>query len=167
MTYAIGYGDAISNCCVISKYQKEETEKKRVNMSGTRSEKREGVFLLLFEAEFHSKEGAEHFLNRTEEEEPSEPDPYVVQTFSGVLQEKDTLDQKINQYSTKWKASRLSKVALCALRLAIYEILHGQDVGTAVAINEAVELVKKYDSEESAKYINGVLGGFVKNEELQ
>lgn len=135
-------------------------------MSGTRSEKREAVFLLLFEAEFHSKEESEHFLSRTEEES-SEPDPYVVQTFLGVLQEKDALDQKINQYSTKWKASRLSKVALCALRLAIYEILNGVDVGTAVAINEAVELVKRYDSEESAKYINGVLGGFVKNEEFQ
>ena len=57
------------------------------------------------------------------------------------------------------------RVSLCALRLAIYEIENIEDVPTATAINEAVELVKKFDGEDSAKYVNGVLGSYIRDNE--
>ena len=84
------------------------------------------------------------------------------ESFSSKEQE---LDDVINKYSKGWKANRLPKVNLAILRLAIYEIKYLDDVPNSVAINEAVELAKKYSGEGDYSFINGILGSVAKGEE--
>ena len=91
-------------------------------------------------------------------------DDYCIKLIKGVAENKEDIDAKINSFSSKWKTDRLSRVALCAAEIAFYEIA-GKEVPPAVAVNEAVEIVKKFDTDESAKYINGVLGGYVRADE--
>ena len=75
----------------------------------------------------------------------------------------EEIDAKISENLKKgWKISRISKVSLALLRLAVYEILYRDDVPTSVSINEAVELSKKYTVKEDTSFINGVLGSVAK-----
>jgi len=130
-----------------------------------RSEAREIVFSLLFEASFANEPNAESICKLAQECRDFTTDEYIVRAFEGALSSLDEIDAIIDKYSTKWKAERLSKVVLCALRLAIYEINNEAEVPSAVAVNEAVEIIKKYDGEESAKYANGILGSYVRENE--
>ncbi|NLM46269.1 MAG: transcription antitermination factor NusB [Firmicutes bacterium] len=75
----------------------------------------------------------------------------------GAVREQETIDQAIRRYLQRWELSRLAAVDRAILRLAAYELLFCPDIPAAVAINEALELCKRYDSEESAKFLNGVL----------
>ena len=79
--------------------------------------------------------------------------------FNRLLQKIDAL---IEEHSHKWKTTRLSRVALSVLRLAVYELMYCEDIPVSVSINEAVELAKSYAGEEDASFINGVLGGIVR-----
>jgi N utilization substance protein B len=89
-------------------------------------------------------------------------------TFTRILVESTSarlpeIDAKIQQFAIDWKLDRMSCVDRNVLRLAAYEILFPQeDVPSRVAINEAVELAKKFSTEESAKFVNGILGAMVK-----
>lgn len=87
---------------------------------------------------------------------------YIRATVLGVARHLATLDQTIETYSRGWKLSRLSRMTMAVLRLAIYEIRYADDVPAGVAINEAVELAKRYDTAEAASFINGVLGSVVR-----
>lgn len=78
--------------------------------------------------------------------------------FVGVKGSINELDEIINKYSKSWKAARLPKVTLAILYVALYEMKNVEDVADSIAINEAVELAKKYASSNDASYINGVLG---------
>ena len=127
-----------------------------------RSQARETVFLLLFEFIFNHDSTADEILQRAIQSINLEVDAYINYTFPAILEKIDELDKIINEYSIKWKADRLTKPALCAARLAIFEILYLDDVPVPIAINEAIELIKKYDSNESAKYVNGFLGSWAK-----
>ncbi len=127
-----------------------------------RSQARETVFLLLFEFIFNHDSTADEILQRAIQSRNLEVDAYINYTFPAILEKIDELDKIINEYSIKWKADRLTKPALCAARLAIFEILYLDDVPVPIAINEAIELIKKYDSNESAKYVNGFLGSWAK-----
>lgn len=150
-----GYGFlAISKTC---------TEK--VWMKMKRSQAREEVFRLLFESAFNLDYSAADILERATDCREFEADDYIKRTFFAVSERAGELDEQIDRYSVKWKADRLTKPALCAARLAVYEILYADDVPAAIAINEAVELIKKYDGEESARYVNGFLGSFVRDHE--
>ena len=131
-----------------------------------RKEARENVFELLFEASFAKEPDRESILELAKECRDLQPDDYILKVFNGVLDNIDYLDSEINKFSTKWKTSRLPKTSLSALRIAIFEIENLEDVPTPIAINEAVELLKKYEGEDSAKYVNGVIGSLArKNEE--
>lgn len=77
------------------------------------------------------------------------------------------IDAYIGKYSVGWKPERITKTALAALRCALCEILYMQDVPNAVAINECVELSKGYDEEETVSFINGVLGAFMRGENME
>ena len=74
------------------------------------------------------------------------------------------LDGYIEKYSVGWKFERLSNIVIALLRIAMYEILYEQDTPNSVAINEAVELCKRYDTQEAAAFLNGILSSFVKEE---
>jgi len=89
---------------------------------------------------------------------------YVRKLVHLISENRDEIDGFIERYSNGWKIERLSKTALAVMRCAICEILYVEDVPASVAVNEAVELAKNYDEPETVSFINGVLGGFVRNE---
>ena len=92
--------------------------------------------------------------------------PYLKSVFYGVVKEADQLDDIIEKYSVGWKKNRISAVSLTLMRMCIYESKYIDDVPAAVAINEAVELAKKYDTEQAPAFINGILNAAVKGEGL-
>lgn len=77
----------------------------------------------------------------------------------------ESIDNEINEVALGWKTSRMSKVDLAILRVALYEIRYDEDVPTSVAINEAVELAKSFSGDESPSFINGILGKLAKKGE--
>lgn len=128
-------------------------------MMRKRSKEREQAFCLLFQSLFNTDENFEIY-----EENIESVGDYARSIALGVEEKKDNLDGLIEKYSKGWKVKRLPKVNLAILRLAAYEILFVDDVPESVAINEAVELAKKYSGESDYSFINGVLGALVKGE---
>ncbi len=98
-------------------------------------------------------------------EELSEKDQeYMSQKYRHVLKKLDEIDALLNETSKGWKTKRMSRVDLTALRLAVYELKFDQDVPTGVAINEAVELAKRFGGETSGSFVNGILGKIASSE---
>ncbi|MBE6719879.1 MAG: transcription antitermination factor NusB [Ruminococcaceae bacterium] len=128
-----------------------------------RYKQREQALLLIFESQF-SDDGKDELCNIFEEniEELGE---YSKELFFGVYDNADILDEKIKAYSKGWRLSRIPKINIALLRLAIYESLFVDSVPTSIAINEAVELAKKYSGDEDASFINGILGSVVRGNE--
>ena len=110
----------------------------------------------------------EHYDTLGEENElfSAYPDEKQMDYIRGLVQliseHRTELDDRIEQYAEGWKVSRISHTAAAILRCAMCEILYLPDVPDAAAINEAVELAKKYEDAETVSFINGVLGGFVR-----
>ncbi len=128
----------------------------------TRSEQREEVFILVFEKTFH-EEPIEFIIDSAKEIREDKITDYIVDTAKGVYDFVDKIDSLIEENSIGWKINRISRVALCILRIAIYEIIYNENVPAGVAINEAVELCKKYATDDEKKFVNGVLGAISKN----
>jgi len=89
---------------------------------------------------------------------------YIRRLVSGVAEHAAELDAYIEKYSQGWRFERISLVASAIMRVAMYEILYMPDIPNGVAINEAVEIAKKYEEPEVAKFINGILGSFLRQE---
>lgn len=89
---------------------------------------------------------------------------YIHRAVKGVAVHGYELDQYIEKYARGWKFERIPLVAAAIMRLAMYEILYMPDVPNGAAINEAVEIAKKYEPPEVVRFINGVLGTFVRTE---
>lgn len=126
-----------------------------------RTELREHVFKLLFQIEFYQpEEMAEHPVLYFESlEQASEQDQAYIRTkYEKILPHVPEIDALINEKSTDWKTKRMNKVDLAILRLAVYEMKWDEDIPTGVAINEAVELAKRFSGGESPAFVNGVLG---------
>ena len=129
-----------------------------------RRELRESIFQLLFMTEFNPSEemGEQKELYLDGIENLQEKDQaYIQDKFEKIRDKITEIDEILNQASKGWKTSRMGKVDLTILRLASYEVLFDEDVPAKVAINEAVELAKKYGSEQSPKFVNGVLAKLV------
>ena len=92
---------------------------------------------------------------------------YMKIVFFGVFENIDQLDNLISESSMNREYSRISKVSMALLRIAVYEALYLDDIPVSVSINEAIELSKKYDHAEAYTFINGVLGSVVKNMKIQ
>lgn len=90
---------------------------------------------------------------------------YIRACVEGVAEKRQELDDYITRYSIGWNLHRISRLTKAALRLAIYEILYVEDVPTGVAINECVELTRKYEDEEIVGFVNGILGSFARARE--
>ena len=138
-----------------------------------RRELRQHIFEMLFQVEFHSSEELEEqlalFLQsiREDQEVTAEDEAYILKKCRGILEVLPALDLAVDRASWGWKTSRLGKVELAILRLAVYEMRYDEDVPVSVAINEAVELAKKYGQEDSPAFINGILGKAAKLKEEQ
>lgn len=149
----------------------------------TRRELREHVFMLLFLSEYHPPEEMEEQLSfyfegmtlpdETEPETrykllltPEGADAEQVKArFQGVVSHKTEIDEILSASTSGWKLDRLGKVELMLLRLAVFEMKFDEDIPDKVAINEAVELAKKYGSDASSGFINGVLAKLAKQED--
>jgi len=92
---------------------------------------------------------------------------YIARIVRGIAEHGTELDDYIEKYAHGWKFSRISRTAAAVMRLCMFEVLYIQDVPVAAAVNEAVELAKKYDTPETVSFVNGVLGSFVKGERPQ
>lgn len=137
----------------------------------TRHEAREHTFKMLFARDFYQEdqwqEQAENYaeLFGSEEGEPAFTDADRQELIPRVLDicSKGTeLDAAINAAAEGWTTKRMSKVDLTIIRLALYEILYDESVPTKVAINEAVEMAKKFGGDDSPSFVNGILAKLVK-----
>ena len=89
---------------------------------------------------------------------------YIVTLVRGVADHGAELDGYIERHAKGWRFSRIDRVAAAIMRLTMYEILYTPDVPNKVAINEAVEIAKKYLDEDVVRFVNGILGAFVREE---
>lgn len=134
-----------------------------------RAEIREHIFKILFRVEFHDSVEFEQQIalymqnlrEGTKEEkgvDVSEQDyNYIHDKAVAIKNNIEDIDSKINEISSGWPTTRLGKAELSIMRLAVYEIIYDEDIPRNVAINEAVELAKKYGSDSAPSFINGVL----------
>lgn len=123
----------------------------------TRREARESAFLAAFSATFQPEERQEAIRDCSEMQEVTQ-DAFTVQLLRAMEQHAEEIDETITAHLKGWTLSRLPRVSLTALRLALAEMLYGNEQKPAVAINEAVELVKKYGDENDYQFVNGLLG---------
>ncbi len=133
----------------------------------TRKLLREHTFKVLFSNTFELEEDRkEQILKYFELEEGiSEVDrDYIVDRCLGIEQHLVEIDKAIGEHTTKWKTSRMNKVDLTIIRLAYYEINFDEEIPVGVAINEAVELAKKFSGDEGPSFVNGVLAKLLKPE---
>ncbi len=138
----------------------------------SRREMREQVFKLLFRVEFNDEDAMQEQKELFFEDGTvavSEDDDITVADemkaeiagkYESIAEKITQIDEMINEKTEGWKTGRMGKVDLTILRLAVYEIVFDDSIPTQVAINEAVELAKKFGRDESAKFINGVLAKF-------
>lgn len=129
-----------------------------------RTELREHIFRMLFLIEFNGEEEmpeqVELYLDKIEDLTEQNRE-YIMNKHAAILEKIAEIDELLNFHTTGWKTTRMNKVDLTILRLAVYEIKWDEDVPAGVAINEAVELAKKYSSDEGPSFVNGVLGKIV------
>lgn len=137
-----------------------------------RREIRERIFKLLFRVEFYKagemEEQKELFLEDAEDfpENVSEKDKLeITEKYDAIAAKLSEIDAMIDDKATGWSTKRMGKVDLTIIRLAVYEICFDEQVPTGVAINEAVELAKRYGQDGSPSFVNGVLAKFAKAEE--
>ena len=138
----------------------------------TRKKQRDTIFKLLFQIEFIDSQEIETHVNLLLDEITDQGEEkgkkvnqtqltYIKEKFYRILSLIKELDHQINDQSTGWRTGRMNKVDLSILRLALFEIKYDDDIPVGVAINEAVELAKKYSGEEGPAFVNGVLAKFV------
>jgi len=89
---------------------------------------------------------------------------FAQQLARGVLGDQRRIDDAISKYARGWSLSRMAAVERSILRVALFEILDVADIPASVSVDEAVEIAKKYGSEESGKFVNGILGAFLRGE---
>lgn len=130
----------------------------------SRREMREQIFKLLFRVEFNQREEMpeqEQFFFEDEENTAALKDcDQIRDKVNRIVEKLDEIDEKLNMTAEGWQTKRMGKVDLTILRLAVYEIKYDEDIPTRVAINEAVELAKKFGQDSSPAFVNGVLAKF-------
>ena len=126
-----------------------------------RREMREHIFKPLFLNEFNGTEEMPQqiqlYFDGLEDLNPVEQ-AYMENKYAKITERLEELDSILNEKSAGWKTKRMSKVDLNILRLAVYEMKYDEDVPVKVAINEAIEISKSFGGEDSASFVNGVLG---------
>lgn len=139
----------------------------------SRREVREHVFKMLFGIEFFEERELEEQMNlyfeqALDDEIPNPPAfvseedrEYLKKRVKAVAEKVSEIDESINEVATGWKTGRMGKADLSILRLAVFEMKYDDAIPVGVAINEAVELAKKFGSDESPAFVNGILAKLV------
>ena len=130
----------------------------------TRKEAREWAVKYLYSRTFQDQcvESLADFLKNQELDLNEEA--YMREVVAGVEENLDAIDADIEKYLRSWTTARIPKLDLAILRAAVFEIKYSEEVPTGVAINEAVEIAKKYSTDESYRFINGVLGAIARED---
>ena len=136
----------------------------------TRKADRKNAFCLIFERDFvdesEVKTAFDRYINNFATEANEELDKkFVYQLFSGTFNCISEIDSLIKENAENWTFERISKVDLAILRMAVFEIKFMKNGNAKIAINEAVELAKRFSSDNSPKFINGVLGNILRDAE--
>ena len=134
-----------------------------------RAELREHIFRMIFGYEFNSDaempEQMQLYFEQLDDEEPVPTEAevtYIRDKALAVILKTEEIDKLINENARRWKTSRMNKVDLSILRLAVYEMKWDDDIPEGVAIDQAVELAKKYSGDEGPAFVNGVLAKLAK-----
>lgn len=125
---------------------------------------REHVFKIIFSYEFDIKEDfAQHMEYYLEDIEPdnTESIDYIREKALKIVSLIDEIDLRINEKTKDWTTERIAKVEVAIIRLAVYEVYYDDEVPNSVAINEAIEIAKKFGGESSPSFVNGVLANIV------
>ncbi len=134
-----------------------------------RTELREHIFKMLYQVEFHGAEEMQEPLrlyldalgHATEDDKA-----YMQNKYGAVAGRLPEIDKLLNENTQGWKTKRMNKVDLAILRLAVYEMVWDEDIPTKVAINEAVELAKRFGGDDSPSFVNGVLGKVARGDDV-
>ena len=129
----------------------------------SRRELREQIFKLLFRVEFNSLDDMSEQERMFFEEEDAAKGvdaDYISDKYHKIERKLPEIDEQLNERAEGWNTARMGKVDLTILRLAVYEINYDETVPTSVAINEAVELAKKFGQDASSGFVNGILAKF-------
>lgn len=131
-----------------------------------RHEQREQVFMLLFQVEFHEPEDMPRqmrlFLEDNEAIASQKDSDYIEERCQAVRENLPEIDKLIDDNTEGWNTTRMGKVELTVLRLGVYEMRFDDDIPPRVAIDEAVELAKKYGQENSGGFVNAILAKIMK-----
>lgn len=126
-----------------------------------RRQARKQAFIFIFESEFGSN-SVQDIIEMAETYRGEEVDNFARDILVGIKDKEDIIEKHIENNLLGWKIGRISTVAKSILKMAIYEIMYMKEIPENISINEAVELAKIYGEKEEYKYINGVLGSFVR-----
>lgn len=130
-----------------------------------RRKSREQAFIVLFEKSFNEDMSFSEIVNIAIESEVIVADDFMNDILAATANNLESIDSEIEKNLKGWSKSRISKVSLALLRLAITEIRFMDDIPVGVSINESVEICKIYGSDEDKSFINGVLGSVARSEE--
>jgi len=130
----------------------------------SRIETREHAMEFLFQTGFRTDPVSEQIeLFKEAYPQVAEDEAYFLDIVYGVINNRDELDEKFVPFLKRWKLERLPQTDRIILEIAVYEILNVDEIPDSVSINEAVKLAKKFGTDSSSSYINGVLSSFVKS----
>ncbi|OGP13337.1 MAG: transcription antitermination factor NusB [Deltaproteobacteria bacterium RIFCSPLOWO2_02_FULL_50_16] len=135
---------------------------------GHRRKAREYALQMLYQLELAREEPKivyEHFWRS--QKAPEEVVAFATQIVDGTFRNLKEIDDLIEKHSTHWKISRMNAVDRNILRLSVYEILFCHDIPVSVAINEGIEIAKKFGTDESSSFVNGVLDHIAKEQPLK
>lgn len=124
----------------------------------TRKEAREFMMQVFFQMEACGDFDVNNKDNYMNQDKIKGQKDYCNELFSLLCNKREEIDATIDKYSKNWKITRMPKTDVAVLRLSVCEITYLKNIPAAVSINEAVELAKKYGTEESWKYVNAILG---------
>ena len=123
-----------------------------------RRKAREHAFTMIFQYKFRPSDAEEIIADFLEENDPANQRKYIEGAVRGTIENIDAIDKKISEYSKGWSVDRINAVSLAALRLGAYELLFCDDIPNPVAVNEAVNLTRKFAGPETVDFVNGILG---------
>ena len=126
---------------------------------------REQIFKLLFRIEFNSPDEMDEqcrlFFDRDDVVMGPEDAAYIREKYDSIIERLSDIDSAINEKTKGWTTDRMSRVDLTIIRLGVYEIMYDEEIPDGVAVNEAVELAKRFGQDESYSFVNGVLSNFI------